>query len=286
MKFFFVIGFIFLFQSCRQAQAVYTQNDIDICESKFELANAENLSSESLNEIIVEIGKSFIGEEYEAHTLDKNLDEQLVIHLSGLDCYTFLESTLAVSRCIKKGNTTFSAFIGQLKEIRYRNGVLDGYPSRLHYFSDWIYNLNERGIIRDLSEEIGGIIYPNDVFFMSENPDKYKQLKDRPDLVEEIRKIEKEISSRVYYYIPRELILKIEQKILPGDIIGITTNISGLDIAHTGIAVRLDDGRIHLLHAPNIGKKIQITDIPLADYINKSKVQTGIMLARAVYTGG
>jgi hypothetical protein len=73
---------------------------------------------------------------------------------------------------------------------------------------------------------------------------------------------------------------KNESKIQSGDIIGITTNITGLDISHTGIAIRMDDGRIHLMHAPNIGFKVQITDKPLSNYILGNKKQTGIIVLR------
>jgi len=42
----------------------------------------------------------------------------------------------------------------------------------------------------------------------------------------------------------------------------------------------MDDGRIHLMHAPNVGYKVQITEKPLADYIKGNKKQTGIMVLR------
>jgi len=159
---------------------------------------------------------------------------------------------------------------------------LNEYPSRLHYFSDWIYEMNKRGIGKDITKEIGGKPFVKKIYFMSTHVDAYKQLKSNPKYVEEIVKIEKEISSRNYFYIPQEDISKVENKIQSGDIIGITTNVEGLDIAHTGIAIRMDDGRIHFMHAPNVGYKVQITEKPLADYIKGNKKQTGIMVLRAI----
>ena len=47
-------------------------------------------------------------------------------------------------------------FIKNLETIRYRNGVLDGYPSRLHYFTDWIRNNEQKGLVRDITSELGG----------------------------------------------------------------------------------------------------------------------------------
>jgi hypothetical protein len=99
-------------------------------------------------------------------------------------------------------------------------------------------------------------------------------------LTDSIAVIENEISSRKYYYIPQKMIRQIESKLRSGDIIGITTNIPGLDISHTGIAIKGRDGRIHLLHAPDVGKKVEITKLPLAEYIESHSKQTGIMVLR------
>ncbi len=202
--------------------------------------------------------------------------------LPGLDCYTFFETTLVLSRCIKKGKTTFADYQNELLIIRYRNGVLSDYASRLHYTSDWIYDNEQRGIVENVTCKIGGVKYDNEVSFMSEHPQSYKRLKDNPDLIEKIRLMELEVNSREHYYIPQEKIADVEAGIQNGDIIGITTDINGLDVSHTGMAIRMEDGRIHLLHAPMAGKKIQITESPLADYIKNNKRQTGIIVARVL----
>ena len=118
---------------------------------------------------------------------------------------------------------------------------------------------------------------------MSTHINSYPQLKANDSFVNEIKKFEKEISARKYYYIPQEKIAQVEDKIQSGDILGITTNVDGLDISHTGIAYRAEDGRIHLMHAPNVGYKVQISEKPLAEYIQGNKKQTGIMVLRPLY---
>ncbi|MEJ5352194.1 MAG: N-acetylmuramoyl-L-alanine amidase-like domain-containing protein [Melioribacteraceae bacterium] len=259
---------------------IYTQKDVEICNSKFQIALKQNLSSLPVNEVLLTIAKSFIGTDYEAHTLDKTNKEELVINLTGLDCYTFLESSIVFARCIKKGLTTFEDYTKELENIRYRNGKLKDYTSRLHYFSDWIYDMNKRKIGKDITKELGGIPYKKRINFMSTHLDSYPMLKNNEKFIQEIKRIEKSISKRKYYFIPQKNIERIESKIKDGDIIGITTNIEGLDISHTGIAIRENDGRIHLLHAPNVGYKVQITEKPLADYIKSNPKQTGIMVLR------
>ncbi|MBA4406547.1 DUF1460 domain-containing protein [bacterium] len=280
MKNYFLFSFLFLLSIECGAQTIYTQKDVDVCNSKFQLAVDNKLSSLPINEVIIQIGKSFLGTEYVANTLEKGNEEKLVINLTDLDCYIFLETSFVFSRCIKNGKTTFEDYQNELIGIRYRDGKLNEYPSRLHYFSDWIYDMNKRGIGRDITKEIGGKPYIKKINFMSNHIDSYKQLKSNPKFVEEIIKTENEISSREYYYVPQEDISFLENKIQSGDIVGITTNVDGLDIAHTGIAIRMDDGRIHFLHAPNVGYKVQITEKPLADYIKGNKKQTGIMVLR------
>ncbi|MBM4171140.1 MAG: DUF1460 domain-containing protein [Ignavibacteria bacterium] len=262
------------------SQTIFTQKDVEICNSKFQFAIEANLSTKPINEIITEIGKSFIGTDYEAFTLEKPGEERLVVHLTGLDCYTFLETSLVFARSIKNGKTSFEDYQKELVNIRYRNGKLKDYPSRLHYFSDWIYNMNKRGIGKDKTKEIGGVPYIKKINFMSTHTDSYRQLKENPKFVKEIEAAEMKINKRNYYYIPEEDIEKCEDKIQSGDIIGITTNIEGLDISHTGIAVRMNDGRIHFMHAPNVGHKVEITEKPLAEYVKANKKQTGIMVLR------
>lgn len=262
------------------AQNSYTQKDVAVCKEKFEFAVSDSLSNLPINNVVITIAKSFIGLEYESHTLDKNKREKLVVHLTGLDCYTFLETSLVFARLIKEGKSNFSDFQKEVIKIRYRNGKINDYSSRLHYFSDWIFEMNKRGITKDITREIGGVKYNNKIDFMSTHPDSYLQLKSDSVMIKKISKIEREISNRKYYYIPQNKIADIDGKIHSGDILGITTNISGLDISHTGIAIREKDGQIHLLHAPNVGKKIQISKEPLADYIQKHKYQTGIIVSR------
>lgn len=280
-----LLCFLFLFSAGVFAQnvlddAIYSQSEVDICKSKFELAVEKNLASKPISEIITTIGKSFIGTDYKANTLEIGSKENLVISLVGLDCYTFLESSFAFARCIKSGKTTFEDYQKEILNLRYRDGQLKDYTTRLHYFTDWIYDMNRRGIGKDITKEIGGVPYKMNINFMSTHPDSYKRLKGNQKFIDEIIKIESEINSRDYFYIPQDKIENVESKIQSGDIIGITTNITGLDISHTGIAYRADDGRIHLLHAPNVGYKVQISEKPLAEYIKGNKKQTGIIVLR------
>jgi len=273
---------LFLFVSTNIQSQIFSEDDVKIYNQKISFADKNDLSKKPLNEVITEVGKDFIGTEYVAHTLEKDGDEQLVINLSGLDCTTFLETSLTLARCIKKGKTSFKDYQNELTFVRYRDGKIDKYPSRLHYFSDWIYNNQQKEIVKDVTKEIGGEKIKFNLNFMTENPEFYKQLKENSDFIPIIRKQEKEINNRTYYYIPKAKVESIENKIESGDLIAITSSVKGLDINHVGLAVKMEDGRIHFLHAPLVGSKVQITPEPLYEYLKKINKHTGIIVLRAL----
>ena len=275
-----LIFYFFLYPSILLSQ-IFSESDVEICNAKFELAFDKDLVDKPIGDVIAEVGKSFIGTDYLSHSLEKDGDEQLVINLTGLDCTTFLENSLVLARCIKKGKTSFEDYINELQFIRYRDGVIDQYPSRLHYFSDWIYDNVKKGIVDDVTEEIGGRKIKFNLNFMSTHPDSYKHLRENPDFIPIIKEQEKQISCREYYFIPKEDLNSKEEFIQNGDLLAITTTVEGLDIGHIGIAVKMDDGRIHLLHAPTENTKVQITEQPLSEYLMKYKRHSGVIILKA-----
>src|SRR5688500_6250358 len=81
------------------------------------------------------------------------------------------------------------------------------------------------------------------------------------------------------YFIPEAQIAAHEREIQDGDVIAATSTLEGLDIAHTGIAL-WQNGRLHLMHAPLVGKVVEISEVPLASRIQTIGAQDGIMVAR------
>jgi len=252
-----------------------------ICKNKFNLAGSMKLREKPINEVVVAIAKTFIGTDYAANTIDAPGKEQLIINLQTLDCVTFYENSLVIARCIKKSKLTFNDYKRDLQFIRYRGGIIDGYASRLHYTSDYFFDNGKKTVLKDVTKELGGVPFKKKIDFMSTHPDSYLQLKDSPENVKEIRKIEDAMNTRIMYHIPKANVKRIASQIKDGDIIGITTTIDGLDCTHTGIAIR-QNGKLHLLHAPIPGSKVQITELPLWEYLAKIKKDAGIMVARPV----
>lgn len=235
-----------------------------------------------MGELIVSTGKFFLDKPYVAATLEVNSKEKLVINLREFDCTTFVESSLALALTAKSNRFTFDNYKKIVTSLRYRNGKIENYTSRLHYFSDWIYENQSNRVVSDVSQQIGGDSILYQVGFMSTHPDKYKALRENPTYVPIIAQQEAAINSRTYFYVPKDRIVTIASKIESGDIIAIVTNIKGLEISHLGIAV-WESGVLRFLNASsrtNVNKVI-VSENTLAEYAQNNKTTTGIVVLRA-----
>ncbi len=253
-------------------------SDITIFNKIMKYAQENKLSDKTLPEIEISIAKYFLGTPYVAHTLEKEGEEHLVINLRELDCTTFVENVVSLSSCIKNNTTDFDDFCMTLVKFRYRNGKIDRYPSRLHYFTDWLLDNEKKQLITIVSNLFGEDDFDLMVNFMSTHPQYYKQL-ENDTFVKQIAEREKEISQANFKFIPKQKLRKFEKNIHDGDIIAITTTIKGLDIAHVGLAIFVD-GRLHLFHASSKGKKVMISNKTLEDYLKNITKDSGIMVAR------
>ena len=235
----------------------------------------------STGDLIYKIGTDFIGTPYVGNTLDKTKEENLVVNLRELDCTTFVENCIAIAQTIKSGEATFDRFVKELENLRYRNGKLNGYTSRLHYIAEWMIDNAAKGIVKDVTGLVGGEPHKVNLNFMSTHPASYPQLLGQPKLIEEIKQIEIRVSSQPFYYIPKEKIASCEKQILDGDIVAFVTKIPGMDVSHVGILFK-KEGRVFLLHAPLSGGKVMTTKVPLAEYLKDSKSTTGIFVIRTI----
>lgn len=230
------------------------------------------------------IARQFMGVPYVAHTLEINNEEQLVVNTRQLDCTTLVETVTALKLCIDQDKRTWNDYLMALRSLRYRQGVLDGYPSRLHYFTDWIIDKQLMGFVTEVQQ-------PNPPFsavqkiavsYMSEHPQAYQALKSHPEFVPVIRQQEKALTGKTYRYIPKSAVRNtklLRQTVKDGDIIAITCNKRGLDIAHLGFAVWRNDG-LHLLNASQLHKKVVEEPMTLYRYLQKHPTFTGIRIIR------
>ena len=166
------------------------------------------------------------------------------------------------------------------KKIRYRDGRINGYTSRLHYIADWINNGVKHGFMEDVTAANSPDSIALSLNFMSSHPKSYRQLASSPENVSKIESIEKALSGQTFHYIPKA---KLPDEgfswIKNGDIIAITTNVPGLDVAHMGIAY-YEKGSIEIapcfFHPENGGYYAKT----LAQMLKNNKRFTGIRVVR------
>lgn len=228
-------------------------------------------------------GRQFLGIPYVAKTLDREMDEHLVVNTRELDCTTFVETVLALHRCRSAHKYSFADFLGELRRIRYLGGEM-AYVNRQHYFTVWINDNQRMRIVDDIQS-------PNPPFtavqhltvnWMTTHTKDYPQLAAHPEWIGGIRKMEQSITGKSYRYIPKGSIANtrlFRQTIHDGDILVILTSKSGLDTSHIGIAVWHKDG-LHLLNASYLRHKVVEEPKTLYLYMQGQRSQTGIRVCR------
>lgn len=227
-------------------------------------------------------GLSFLNTPYVAHTLETTEGkEELIINCDEVDCTTFVEYTLAMALSpTEDGQVAEGDFATNLQKIRYRDGRIDGYPSRLHYIADWVENGVRNGFLEDVAQANSPYVQKVSLSYMSSHPELYKQLSSSPKNVAKMKEIEKSLNGKEFHYVPQD---KLPFEGLPwiknGDIIAITTQVPGLDVAHMGIAFYVD-GKLCLLHASLKERKVVVSKIALGQMLLNNDNWTGIRVLR------
>lgn len=261
-----------------KASICYNKTDSLIYESYIQ--GFSSMQHSDISDLIASTALFFIDRPYVASTLDENSTEVLTINLHEFDCTTFVENCIALSKVIKSGDFSFSNYCNVLTSMRYRNGKIDGYTSRLHYTSDWIYQNERNGLLKNISLNLNGNQIEKGINFMSNHSKLYKHLNNNQENLDRIKTVENEISQRNNYkIIPLQNIKTISNNIIDGEIIIFATNIGGLDYSHIGIAYHKDN-KLRFIHASSMAKKVIIETKSLIDYCNSSKQCSGISVLR------
>lgn len=228
--------------------------------------------------------RKFIGVPYVAFTLEVNDDERLVVNTRQLDCTTFVETVTALTLCAYRHQYTWRDYLNTLTALRYRNARIDTYTSRIHYFTEWITENAKSGVVEEIQA-------PNPPFaslqqvnvnYMSQHPESYKALRNHPEYIAKIRQMEQRVTGGKFRFIPKRLVGNtgvMRRAVRDGDIIAITCNKKGLDIAHLGFAV-WKNGELHLLNASQLHKKVIEEPMTLSQYLQQHPSHTGIRIIR------
>lgn len=240
------------------------------------------------NDVLFFAGR-LMGRPYVGGTLEGNDPERLVVNLGGLDCTTFVETVFALTLTKRQGSDKFSDFCRNLERLRYRGGKMDGYLSRLHYFTWWMRDNIRRGQIAPVAD---GKLCTADMTvnnsYMSSHPEKYEMLRRHPEWVSAIAEMERQANGADGKYLPEEATRLSRQQlgmIQDGDLIAIVTKKDGLDYSHLGLAFWGKDGKLHMMHASTIYKKVVKDPTDLYTYLKRQKSAVGIRVFRLAASG-
>ena len=268
-------------------QAEWASEDWRIFEATIRWAIERRIDTLPQGAAMARIGERFVGADYIPSTLEVPGPERLVINLRAFDCVTFVENVIALAWFARRDGAAALAdpasarrrYEAYLTTLRYRDGVIAGYPSRLHYFSEWLGDNARRGTLDVISNRFGSRLDVEPIGFMSAHPGSYRQMAE-PGVASAIVAIEAQLNARGgRRVVPEGEIAAVAAQVQDGDVIAATSTLQGLDVAHTGIAV-WHQGKLHLLHAPLVGKSVELSEQPLADRIVSIKAQDGIMVGR------
>ena len=280
-----ILASLLLFLHPAGAQG-YASTADDIALGKLVLAQLAAAPQQDPGAQMILAAKALLGQPYEAGT-QEGREERLRIYLTRTDCILFAETCLGLVRTVQRcgSQATFEDLAATLQGSRYRNGVVDGYASRLHYTTEWIRQGVKTGLFQDLSQQLGGVRDTRPIRFMTEHPDSYAPLKGESQYAQDnrraIRAVEERLDDCERYYIPRDKLAAAEKDIRDGDILCLATSIEGLDYSHVVIAYREKPGApLGFIHASTSAKKVLIEPRSLAAYLQANTRCLGISVLR------
>lgn len=226
--------------------------------------------------------RQFLGTPYAAHTLEGD-EEVLTVRVDSLDCTTFVETALALAYTTGERRNSWRDFLYNLRRIRYRNGEVNGYPSRLHYIADWAVDNKHRGNINDVTNTFPKVNYVvRTLDFMSSHRKAYSALADSANYAR-IKSIENGYRNHKFPYIKTmDLGNKATKAAFhDGDVLAFVSNLKDLDVTHMGIVAKESPGaEPYVIHASQSHGKVEISATPLADFVKKNRSWIGVRVFR------
>ncbi len=270
-----------------QASEMLPQSVTFVGQKKFQQiskkAIARNWRALAMGDRMAKIALELEGVPYKAYTLEiHNNVESPSVNLKGLDCWTFFETVMGMSKMLETPKKSYrpSDLLSQIEHTRYRGGICKGnYLDRIHYLAEWYKDNDKRNNIDDITRKFPTVIMPNQCNEMSLLWKHYRYLKHNPELRHLMARSEREMTALKVTMIPKAKVAGIEQHLKNGDIIGIARHGDGSYCSHVGIIIKDDKGRARFMHASTTYKKV-VVDTTISEYLNKFKKHAGILVAR------
>ena len=246
---------------------------------KYAFLTSEDSSLCNPGRLTVAIGREFLGRPYVGGTLEVYApDETLVVNTREVDCTTFVDQVLALALTVMNGQTSYADFCRWLTKLRYRDGKVDGYASRLHYFTDFVYENAEWLTPLPFADDDRYPLQKVTLSYMSTHSDSYPALKENPRAVSLIRDVESRYVCYPVRYIPKDK-TSLFSLLREGDVVALLTTVKGLDVSHLGIVVE-EQGELRLLHASSAAGKVLVEPRSLIAMLVTRKSCPGIRVVR------
>lgn len=284
-RFFVLAGFLAVMATAR---AALPESVVFVGPTKYKAlvdrAAAQGWSNLPIGERTARVGQALLGTPYVNYTLE--IDSRIetpCVNMAGMDCWTFFEIALGTARALKVAEKPTTRDLLRMIELdRYRGGKCDGkFTSRLHHLEDWLQDNQRRGLVKDVTPSLPGARKLNRTMnYMGGGASKYfRQLRADPSQIPTMARIERGLSERGIWYVPKAAVPAAEKSLRSGDIICIVTTWHGSYTSHVGLAYRDAKGVLRFMHASKNDRKV-VVDSRLSDYLNRYSLHAGIMVAR------
>ncbi len=249
-------------------------------------AERESWRKMPIGERTARVAREMAGAPYVNYTLE--VDDKIespVVNFSGMDCWTYYENALAISRMIafKPGPYKPQDMLHMVELERYRDGKCTGnYLSRMHHLEEVFHDNQRRGYALNITSRLPGAVrIQREIREMTVQWKSYRYLKSTPALVEPMGRIEAQVSKLPVYHIPKDKVRTAENYLANGDVVAITTDWKYGYTSHVGLIIRLK-GRAYFTHATSDRSKGRMTiiDRPITDYVNSGTKHAGIIVCR------
>ncbi len=234
---------------------------------------------EPYGDLVARVARVQLGKPYQLPP-ERSGPELLRVDLTHFECLSLVESSLAVARCTWLGSQDQACFLREVEASRYREGRLDGYASRLHYFSDWLGDNFRRSRVSLLTAALGGEARSYRFDYISTHPGRYPALAE-PGVRETMVTQEARISGEPLVILAREAVRGVQHQLAAGDLVAVVSDrLPGLGVGHVGFVDKSLPGPPRLLHASSHHRRVIITPYAVGSYFTNRPDRQGAMLAR------
>jgi len=249
-------------------------------------ASRQNWKNLPIGDRTVRVARELLGTPYKNFTLEvDDTIESPVVNLHAMDCWTYYENALAISRMIKAHEPPYEPkdMLKFVELERYRNGRCDGtYLSRMHHLEEVFADNQRRGLANNITRQLPGAqrMHRN-INEMTTQWKSYRYLRANPSLLRPMARIEAKLSKLPIYHIPKSKSRKAEPYLRNGDICAITTKYKYGYTSHVGLIIKRN-GRAYFSHATSDNDKGRqvIIDTPITDYLNDNSKHAGMIICR------